>query len=222
VALRPLHRRDLSGPLYAQVGSYYVEYRPSRRWDTGFASIVLVHYIMNETSYLVAELQAGSSFTFGDPRWPFEPHGSITVDAIDDASETATITTAYDSGLPLPFAGPAFSLFGTEFRGAGGLVFINGKLVPVPPRSPSFLLVESAAALVNLAQIQMAPALKTAAQADIYAKTLSAIEHAHGHVTGVSSVLDHMTMEEAHAFHERAARRTGTPVARAESRHRDH
>lgn len=206
VALRPLHRRDLHGALYAQVGSYYVEYRASRRWDTGFPSVVLVHYIMNETSYLVAELRAGSpAFTFGDPRWPFEPHGSISVDAIDDASETATITTAYDTGLPLPFAGPAFSLFGSELRGGGGLVFVGGKLVRIPPRSPALQLVEAAVALVSLQEIHVAPALKTAAQAEIYAKTLSEIEEVHEHITGVSSVLDHMTMEEAQAFQQRAA-----------------
>ena len=204
VALRPLHRRDLNGPLYAQVGSYYAEYRPSRRWDTGFASVVLVHYITNETSYLVAELRVGSpAFTFGDPRWPFAPHGSISVDAIDDASETATITTTYNAGLPIPFAGPAFSLFGSELGGGAGLVFVGGKLIRIPPRSPAFQLVEAAVALVSLHEVQVAPAIKTAAQAEIYEKTVSALEEFHEHITGVSSVLDHVTMEEAHAFHRR-------------------
>ena len=131
----------------------YVEYRASQRWDTGFWSIVLVHYILNETSYLVAELTAGSpAFTFGNPRWPFELHGSITVNAIDDASETATITTVYNEGMALPAAGPAFSVFGSELRGGAE------------------------------------------------------------HITGVSSVLDHMTMEEAHAFHDCTAKQRGAAV----------
>jgi hypothetical protein len=202
IALRPLHRRDLPGPLYAQVGPYYVEYRASQRWDTGFPSLVLVHYILNETSYLVAVLTASSpEFTFGDPRWPFEPNGSITVNAIDDAAETATITTVYNEGREIPFAGPAFSLFGSEIRGGAGIVFVNGKLIRIPPRSPSFFLVEAAIALVSLEQIAIAPSVKTAAQAQIYARTLSEVAHLHEHITGVSSVLDHMTMEEAHAFH---------------------
>ncbi len=223
VALRPLHRRDLHGPLYAQVGSYYVEYRPSRRWDTGFASVVLVHYIMNETSYLAAELRAGSpAFTFGDPRWPFGPNGSITVDAIDDASETATMTTTYNAGVSIPFAGPAFSLFGSEFGGGAGLVFVGGKLIRIPPRSPALQLVEAAVALVSLEEIQVAPALKTAAQAEIYAKTLGAMEEVHEHITGVSSVLDHVTMEEAQAFHRRAGgkRREQQRPDRSKSRKR--
>ena len=89
VVLRPLHRRDLSGPLYSMVGEYYVEYRPSRRWDTGFSSVVLVHYIANETSYLVAELTVGSEFSGGTH---LLPSCSIKVDAIDDGAQTATIT----------------------------------------------------------------------------------------------------------------------------------
>lgn len=209
VGLRPLHRRDLQGPLYAQVGPYFVEYRASSRWDTGFASVVLVHYMLNETSYLVGELRAGSpAFTFGDPRWPFEPHGSITVDAIDDQSQTATITTSYDAGRVLPFAGPAFSLFGSELGGGAGLVFVGGKIVRIPPRSPAMQLVEAAVALVNLQGIQVAPALKTTAQAEIYAKTLSELGELHEHLTGVNSVLDHISIEEAKAFHQRAAKET--------------
>ena len=98
VLLRPLHRRDLSGPLYLTVGPYYVEYRPSRRWDTGFSSVVLVHYIANHTSYLVAELSAGSEFTWGNPLSPF---GSIKVDAIDDAAQTATIKAQISGLIPV-------------------------------------------------------------------------------------------------------------------------
>ena len=47
---RPLIAATWPGPLFAQVGEYYVEYRASHRWDTGFQSLVLVHYIRNETS----------------------------------------------------------------------------------------------------------------------------------------------------------------------------
>ncbi|MEP7153294.1 MAG: hypothetical protein ABI856_16450 [Nitrospira sp.] len=98
VVLRPLHRRDLSGPLYLTVGPYYVEYRPSRRWDTGFSSVVLVHYIANHTSYLVSALSAGSEFNWGNPLSPF---GSIKVDAIDDAAQTATITAQIRGLIPV-------------------------------------------------------------------------------------------------------------------------
>src|SRR5204862_79362 len=62
--------------------------RPSLRWDTGFSSVVLVHYIANQTSYLIAELKVGSEFSGG----ALSPSCSIKVDAIDDAAQTATIT----------------------------------------------------------------------------------------------------------------------------------
>jgi hypothetical protein len=98
VVLRPLHRRDLAGPLFATVGPFYVEYRASSRWDTGFASIVLVHYIANNTSYLIAELRAGAEFSWGNPLSPF---GSIKVDAIDDLSRTAAVTLHIRGLIPV-------------------------------------------------------------------------------------------------------------------------
>jgi hypothetical protein len=209
VNLRPLHRRDLPGPLYAFVGgTYYVEYRPSRRWDTGFASVVLVHYIRNNTSYLAAELRAGSpAFTWGDPKTPFEAYGSITVDAIDDRSETATISTFFRPARPIPSAGPAFSLFASELAGGAGIAIVGGKIVKIPPNSPALGLLEAAAAVVNAEALEIAPAVQTMARAQIYAQALETIEEAHEHITGVSSVLDHITMDEARAFHKR--RRTG-------------
>jgi hypothetical protein len=204
VALRPLHRRDLPGPLYATVGDYLVEYRPSRRWDTGFSSIVLVHYIANDTSYLIAELRAGSEFTWGDRLSQFSKHGSIKVDAIDDGAETATITTSYSPARRLP-GEASWSLFGSEFADAGGLVVIGGRIVPIPPRSPELRLVEAAAALASINRVQLAPAVKTAARADIYAQALVEINEAHEHITGPSSPFDCITAEEAHHFHRREA-----------------
>ena len=207
VALRPLHRRDLSGSLYSIVGQHYVEYRPSRRWDTGFSSVVLVHYIADDTSYLSAELRTGSEFSWGNPHWPFEAHGSIKVDAIDDGAETATITTSYSPARRVPVDGPALSVFGSEFADAGGLVILGGRIIRIPPRSPELRLVEAAAALASISDVQLAPALKTAACAAIYAQVAGDIDEAHEHITGVSSPLDHITAEEARNFHLRAAAR---------------
>jgi hypothetical protein len=205
VQLRPLHRRDLPGPLYAVSGDYYVEYRPNRRWDSGFArSTVLVHYIANETSYLIAELHAGDPpFTWGDPLSPFVAHGSVQVDAIDDAAETITVTTTYTAARPLPVAGPVFSLFETEFTGAGGWVIVGGRLVRIPPRSPAFRLVDAAAQLASLSEVQVAPRLRTEARAELYARTLAELEEAREHITGVSSPFDHLNMDEVRRLHQR-------------------
>jgi hypothetical protein len=205
IMLRPLHRRDLSGPLYSQVGKYYVEYRPSSQWDTGFSSVVLVHYIAHDTSYLVAELRAGSEFKWGDPLIIFEEHGSIRVDDIDDKSETATITTAYSPAPRIPVDGPAWSIFGGELVDAGGLVVVGGRIVKVPPRSPELKLLEAVAALVNTNDLEIAPALKTAVRANIYDQVSVEIYEAHKHLTQPSSPFDHMTVEETHRFHVRHA-----------------
>jgi hypothetical protein len=202
--LRPLHRRDLPGPLYAVSGDYYVEYRPTQRWDTGFSrSTVLMHYIANDTSYLIAELHAGDpAFTSGDLS-PFVAHGSVTVDAIDDGAETATVTTTYAAGRPVSVAGPALSLFETEFTGGGGLVLIGGRLVRIPPRSPALRLVEAAVQLASLGEAQVAPRLVTEGRAEIYGRTLAELGEALEHITGVSSPVDHITPEEARRFHRR-------------------
>ena len=203
VNLRPLHRRDLHGPLYLQVEKYYVEYRPSRRWDSGFSSVVLVHYIADDTSYLVAELHVGQEFSWGDPLWPFASQGSFRVNAIDDNGETATITTSYRPAQPLPVAGPAWSLFETEFTDGDGIVIIGGHLVRIPPRSPLLPLIKAATALAHLNEIQLEPALKNAARAALYRQMLDQITEEYEHLTEVTSPLDHLSREELRDFHRR-------------------
>ena len=201
VQLRPLHRRDLPGPLYATVGIYFVEYRASDRWDSGFPPVVLVHYIAKNTSYLIAELQAGSEFKFGDPFNPFEPHGSINVDAIDQPSFTATITTSYSPGRTVPVAGPATSLFGTEFGDGGGFVIVGDHIVRIPPRSPELELVKSAAAIANIGAIEVAPFHKHAMLVEVLARAKAEIGEAYEHLTGPSSPQDHIGAKEALEFH---------------------
>lgn len=219
--LRPLHRRDLSGPLYAMVDKYYVEYRPSHRWDSGFPSVVLVHYIADNTSYLVAELGAGSEFSWGNPLDIFfSSHGSIKVEAIDDAALTASIEILYSPRRRLPVLErlrwvqePFYQryledikpsipqLSEIEITDVGGIVIIDDRIIKIPSRSLEFHLVEAAAALASLNDVQMAQTIKSAARVDIYAQTAAEINEAREHITGVSSPLD--IIEEARHFHRR-------------------
>jgi hypothetical protein len=201
VVLRPLHRRDLSGPLYLPIDRYYVEYRPSRRWDTGLPSVVLVHYIADSTSYLAAELRVGEEFSWGNPLSIFEPHGTIRVDAIDDNAETATISAALTPAFPVPVAGPAWSLFQSEFAGGAGWVILGGKLIPIPPRSPALQLIEAAVALVNMNSIQLDPALKMTALTSIYAQALTQVRAAYEELTEVKSPYDHLSIEGFRNLH---------------------
>lgn len=200
VVLRPLHRRDLPGSLYLEMGGYYLEYRPARRWDTGFSdSVVLLHYIDDNTSYLAAVLRPGDEFRWGLS--PFEPQGYIRVDSIDDNAETATLTAVLTPARPIPVAGPAWSLFLSEFAGGGGWVILGGKLIPVPPRSPALQLIEAAVALVNMNAIQLEPALKTTALTAIYAQALTHIRAAYEELAEVKSPYDHLSVEEFRNLH---------------------
>ena len=203
IQLRPLHRRDLPGPLFARVGQYYVEYRKSERWDAGFPSIVLIHYLANNTSYLIAELRQGDPpFRFGieaNPLQLFGSGGSVHVDRIDDANSVAFISTS-STQRELPEAGPAFSLFQTEFGDGSGIVFVNGKWVRIPPRSPEFELVNAASTLATIEQSELTPGLKTRVRAEVYAGLVERFGIALEEITEVSSVLDHVTMEEAVTF----------------------
>ena len=204
VQLRPLHRRDLPGPIYAIVDGYYVEYRPSRRWDTGFASTVLVHYIANDTSIDIAELRAGSpAFTWGDPLSPFVAHGSIQVDAIDDAlgkhrpgrrrTHPAGRCRSMVPALP-PLLRPSSPV------AADSVIIVGRHLVRIPPRSPAFRLIETAAQLAALDDIRVGARLKTE-RAELYARIISELEEAHEHISGESSPFDHLEMEEVRRFH---------------------
>lgn len=200
VGLRPLHRRDLPGALYARTGQHYLEYRPGIRWDSGLPSVVLVHYIANDASYLVAELRTGETFGCGDPNDPSTERGSITVESIDDASLTATVTTQVIPPVRVPSAGPAWSIFGSEWGDGGGLVIVGGRVVKIPPRSPSLALLETVASLASLEQITMAPALKTQAHAQLLAGAASRMDAARGALADPHSPLDDLDMEGVRSF----------------------
>jgi len=205
VNLRPLHRRDLPGSLYSVVDKYYVEYRISQRWDSGFSSIVLVHYIANNTSYLIAELGPGGEFKWGSSS-SYQSGGSITVDAINDTTQTATITTAHWPAIRIPIvAGPVIP-FG-EWTDAGGIAIINGKLVRIPPWSPEFSMIKAASELASISELGLAPVLGTHARVDIYNRLMQDIEEAHHHLTQPESPYDHIDKKELENFHRKKDRK---------------
>jgi hypothetical protein len=82
-------------------------------------------------------------------------------------------------------------------------VIVGGRLVRIPPRSPAFRLVDAAAQLASLSEVQVAPRLRTEARAELYARTLAELEEAREHITGVSSPFDHLNMDEVRRLHQR-------------------
>jgi hypothetical protein len=145
VTLRPLHRLDLPGWLCARVGGYYFEFRMNEGWDAGLhRPVVLVHDYVDGHSYLNAPLQAAWHFGRGYQADPPEIiHGggfTVTVTDIDPGQRTATLQIVIrHSDIPPP-AGPGW-LLGGALRGVG--IFINGRFVPVPPRSPLVAVLEA-------------------------------------------------------------------------------
>ena len=114
IALRPLHRRDLSGFLAAELGymsngfpSFLIEYRKKEGWDSGLPSSSIsvrrfegaIGQSLGTHSYLMAgtngktELHAGDVFESGAFR--------MTVVSLDDTTSTATVRLGfYPCGTP--------------------------------------------------------------------------------------------------------------------------
>jgi hypothetical protein len=101
VTLRPLHARELSGPLAIQVGQFLVELRLRKRWDAGIPrSCVLVHRAESNVSYLMqgstgTDLVAGSHFEFGRPTAFFGDYIRVVVESIDEQAESARVHVTY-------------------------------------------------------------------------------------------------------------------------------
>jgi hypothetical protein len=170
--LRPLHRRDLPGNLFARFGDQYIEYRPKLRWDAGQAeSVVLVHHRANLTSYL-DEVRVPEAPPRDPPFQIFGLPAQMWVSSIDDDALTATVEVRVPRQEPV--AGPAVSLFGTDV-GGGGLVLIGGKLHRIPPRSPSYALLERVVALEESFIIGVTPALQLQVQQQILAELAATV-----------------------------------------------
>jgi hypothetical protein len=155
VQLRPLHRRDLPGYLAARVGEYFFELRVPDRWDAAIGpAVVLVHHFHSGASYIDTGnsgnqgLSAGDKFQQGDAANPLAPLLQVEVTNIDSAAQTGTlrVTKRVDRR---PHAGPAGPFFGGVTSGGGGFVLVGGKIVRVPPRTPSVLMLEDLAVFVE-------------------------------------------------------------------------
>lgn len=158
VVLRPLHRRDLDGYLAAEIGPYLIELRVPDRWDAriGFPGrvvpVVLVHRFDANQSYLMTGtmgeqgLVQGNRFQIGnvDQPYPFTFSLGVDVLAIDPGGLTATLRLRY---RPAANDGIQGQIFGGVDRGGGGWVIIGGKIVPVPPRTPLYAVLEQISVL---------------------------------------------------------------------------
>jgi hypothetical protein len=161
--LRPLHRRDLTGLLAAEVpGGFLVEYRQKERWDQWFTrSAVLVHSFAENHSYIMRgtsgnfDLVAGDSFQRGTKREGilinFSSFTKVEVVTIDEAAHAATIRLVHQA----PFVPPSLVaqvLVGITGDGPG-LFILGGKLHRVPPRGLAEDLVANLGAYLDAGEI---------------------------------------------------------------------
>ena len=158
VALRPLHWRELSGFLAAQIGPYLVEFRVPERWDAAIGdAVVLVHRFEDNHSYLMAAddgaqpLTRGSVFTAGRDDWLYGDYYQVEVTALDLHQHTATLQLRARPRIPFPRVPEVVGtiLGGIEVDGGGIVILPGGKIVPVPPRGPILELLTQVALLAE-------------------------------------------------------------------------
>lgn len=158
VVLRPLHRRDLDGYLAAEIGEYLVELRTPDRWDAriGFPGpvvpVVLVHRFEANQSYLMVGtmgeqgLVQGSRFQVGDvdQTYPFRFSLGVDVLSIDPLGLSATLRLRY---RPAADDGIEGRIIGGVARDGGGWIIVGGHVVPVPPHTPLYAVLQQVSVL---------------------------------------------------------------------------
>lgn len=160
VTLRPLHRRDLSGYLAAEIppyggtgfSGYLIELRLREGWDSGIPRpAVLVHQLRTGNSYIMpgtggnVDLVKGDRFQRGGGA-PWAPTYAVEVLDIDAANRNATVGLHYQ-----PARLPHFEIFskviGSIGVDGGGLVIGPGGVSPVGPWNPMAGVLKHVAAL---------------------------------------------------------------------------
>jgi hypothetical protein len=183
IQLRPLHRRDLPGFLAARLGDYFVEFRDKDRWDAAIPrSAVLIHRFEDNHSYIMSshdgqqDLVAGNIFGDDPGSNKFRIFGSVTtleVIEINDPGQFATIRLEH-TVRSIPQVGPGI-LFGGVASDGGGWIFIGGKLIPIPPRSPLVPVLEQIAVYESASAVQ-APVVREDVRREALSSILTTME----------------------------------------------
>lgn len=130
-----------------------MEFRNKDRWDAAIPrSAILVHRFEDNHSYLMSandgqqDLVASSAFGDDPASNPLNLFANVTrleVIEINETGQFATIRLEHRARSVLN-VGPGI-LFGGVAAGGDGLLFIGGKFVRIPPRSPLVRLLEQVA-----------------------------------------------------------------------------
>ncbi|OBA94557.1 hypothetical protein A5666_19265 [Mycolicibacterium fortuitum] len=137
VELRPLHARELPGYLALEVGDFIIEYRDRSGWDSAVPEpVVLVHSFVDNHSVLQPSHRGSYGLTAGDvwSPWPDTrdlPYFQVHVDAIDEASRTATLSFSGHAGRDLQGEIPVGGNLGLPWVDGGGFIGLDGHVLVV-------------------------------------------------------------------------------------------
>jgi hypothetical protein len=170
VVLRPLHRRDLSGYLAAQLGPYLVEFRVAEKWDAGLqgGGGILVHRFADNISYIMGSPAAvelvspfgahpqkvGESFQIGDDAHSFIPLYRCEVIAIDNAAHTATVRLSYRAAVKPPGPHQRPLEIGPIVDDGVNFYVQNGHVVRIPPQGPLMQIMQQVVAHTEASTIR--------------------------------------------------------------------
>lgn len=148
---------EIPGFIAAQVGPYYVEFRTQELWDAAIPRPgVLIHVMSDPNAVIIAsdlsnyvdDWQPGQTFGPSDLQLAVSGGIQIRVISFDLHAKKARINARIGARRPVPSLGPAQLLGGVAVDGGGWLI-LNGRIVPIPPRSPVMSLAEAIASYVT-------------------------------------------------------------------------
>lgn len=143
IKLRPLHRRDLSGFLAAQIGEYLVEFRVPQSWDAAIPrACVLIHRFESNHSYLMPAVGGSRDIVQGDKFSRFTLTNTITVEVVDIDMETLTATINLQEQIHKVPSLVGRVLGGAEVDG-DGIMIIGHRIIKIPPLGPVRNMVEA-------------------------------------------------------------------------------
>jgi hypothetical protein len=147
---------DIPGFIAAHVGPYYVEFRTQELWDGAIPRPgVLIHIMSDPNAVIIAsdltnyvdDWQPGQTFGPNDIQLTITGGIQIRIVSFDLTAKKARINVRITARRPI-YAGPGQILGGVSLDGGGWLI-LNGRIIPIPPRSPVMTLAEAMADYVT-------------------------------------------------------------------------
>jgi hypothetical protein len=143
---------EIPGYMAAAINGLYVEFRTQELWDAAIPRPgVLLHVMSGPNAVILAsdltnyvdDWQPGQ--VYGPPDIQMAVRGGVQVRVIsfDLNAKKARISVRVAATRPIVF-GPGQILGGVAVDGGGWLI-LNGKIIPIPPRSPVMILAEAMA-----------------------------------------------------------------------------